>query len=362
MYHKPITSATVNHHSNPGSAPARRVQDERGSGAAAPEGGSSNTPPLNTETPTIPEENQILIDWLEFTMPDDFRIRERFRSLEYYLKTPGCEMVQSDRGMHGYRTQYRIGRAIILMDGSESMGVHVILSGQALRELKNSPLDVLHWLLHHAGRVTRIDLALDNVTGELTLARINRAVRSGAVTCRAKTYRRMESGLISTGQVTGETLYFGSAKSDTQYRIYDKAAEQGLQGHWVRCEGQYRHENAQRVAQLIHDARLDVGTVYCGLLRGFLNVLTPSTTDTNKSRWSVAQWWLDLLSGVEKLKLSILKKPVTAARSLAWIKRQVAPALAMCLDAFGADVMTAVYLDGKARMTVQQRQLCAACL
>ncbi|SDE61402.1 replication initiation factor domain-containing protein [Desulfuromonas thiophila] len=342
------------------------VGSERGNGrgdAAAPKGASCNTHPLNTQTPTdkgsIPENNQIVIDWLEFTLPDDFRIRERFRSLEHYLKTPGASFRDAPRGMHGYKKQIIYGKARILMDGSEGMGVHVILSGEALREMKNNPLDVLHWVLHHGGKVGRIDLALDNVTGELTLARINRAVRSGAVTCRAKTYRRMESGLISTGHVTGETLYFGSAKSDTQYRIYDKAAEQGLQGHWVRCEGQYRHENAQRVAQLIHDARFDVGSVYCGLLCGYLNVLSPSRTDTNKSRWKTAQWWLDLLAGAEKLKLAVPKKPPTLERSRRWLKKQVAPTIAMILDGFGSDAMMEIYLHGKARMTPEQRQLCA---
>ena len=330
------------------------------SSGLAPQGATCNTPPLNTEVISIPEENRIVIDWLEFTMPDDFRVRDRYTSLKNYLRIEGASFVNSPRGMNGYKSQIIYGKARILLDGSDGMGVHVILSGSAIRQMSGDILNLLHWVLHHGGKVSRIDLALDDITGKLTLARVKRTVRAGAVTCRAKNYRRMESGSLSTGNVTGETFYFGSAQSRTQYRIYDKASEQGcIDGHWVRCEGQYRKENAQQVAQLIHDAKFDIGSVFCGLLRGYLNFLSPSKKDTNKSRWSTASWWLDLLNGAEKLKLSVVKAEPCLERMGNWFNRQVAPTFACLLEANGPDAMKEIYLLGKARMSEEQRQLCS---
>lgn len=329
------------------------------SDASTTQGAICNTPPLNTQPEQIPKENRIVLDWLEFTMPDEFRCQSRYLSLRHYIRIPGASFVTAPRGLHGYKTQLLYGKVKVLLDGSDGMGVHVIISGSALREMTADPLNLLHWLLHHRGKVTRIDLALDDVTGTLTLSRMNRALRAGAVSCRAKGYRSMRSGSVSTGQVTGETLYFGSAQSRTQYRIYDKAAEQGIEGHWVRCEGQYRSDNAHQVAQMIHRAGFDIGPVFCGLLRGYLSVLSPSKTDSNKSRWKTAAWWLDLLQGAEKLKLSILKAAPSLERARNWLKRQVATSLAMVYEGYGPEAIKDIYQSGKARMTKEQRRLCA---
>ncbi len=333
------------------------------SSASILEGASCNTPPLNTEStpsePIIPLNNRIVIDWLEVTLPESFRVRDRYQSLKGYLRIGGASFRYAPRGMHGYKTQIIYGKARILMDGSEDMGVHVILSGEAIRQMSADILVFLDWCLHHKGKVSRIDLALDDVSGELTLARVKRSVRAGAASCRAKDYRYMQGGKVATGEVTGETFYFGSAQSRTQYRIYDKAAEQGVSGHWVRCEGQYRNENAHQVALLVRESKADIGPVFCGLLRGYLNFLKPSKTDSNKSRWKVASWWLDLLQGAEKLQLSVPKKTSSLERSKTWFKKQVAPTFAMLLEGYGSDAMKEIYLQGKARMSEEQRQLCS---
>ncbi len=329
---------------------------------ATPQGASCNTPPLNTQTPSldsiIPEQNRIVIDWFEFTMPDTFRLQDKYLSLKHYIRIDGASFQNAPRGMNGYRTQIIYGKARILLDGSEGMGVHVILSGEALRQMSGDVLKLLDFVLFQGGQVSRIDLALDDVSGELTLDRVKRAVRAGAVSCRAKDYRYMQGGKISTGEVTGQTFYFGSAQSRTQYRIYDKAAEQGVSGHWVRCEGQYRNENANQVATMIRDAGHDIGAVYCGLLRGYLNFLKPSKTDTNKGRWKTAQWWLDLLQDAEKLKLSLPKARPTMERKKDYFTKQAAPTMAMLFKYYGPDEMANIMMNGMSRLTAEQRELC----
>jgi len=322
-------------------------------------GAGSNRPPLNTQPTQIPEQNRIVIDWFEFTLPDSFIIHDRYHCLKSYLNYEGASFQAAPRGMHGYRSQIIYGKARILLDGSEGMGIHVILSGEAIRQIRGNIFKLIDFILYHGGKVSRIDLALDDVTGDLTLLRVKRAVGAGAVTCRSSKYRLMQSGVISTGQVTGETFYFGSSQSRTQYRIYDKAAEQGITGHWVRCEGQYRNENAHQVTQKLVDSGHNLGLIYCGLLRGFLNFLTPSKTDSNKSRWSTAKWWLNLLHNAEKLKLSAPKPVSTLQSKTAWFKKQCAPTFALILQAHGNDVMKEILMDGFARMTPEQKELCS---
>lgn len=322
-------------------------------------GAYCNTPPLNTELSLIPEHNQIVIDWFEFTLQNEnFHLRS-YERLANLIDIQGASFRPADRGMHGYRKQVVYGKVRFLMDGNEDMGVHVIMSGEAIRQMRADILSLLEWVLHEGGKVSRIDLALDDVTGNLTLSRVKRAVRSGAVSCRAKEYRQMKKGNLSTGNVTGETFYFGSAQSRTQYRIYDKAAERGIEGHWVRCEGEYRNENAHQVATMINEESLNVGRVYCGLLRGSLNFLVPSSTDTNKARWKTAKWWLDLLNDAEKLKLSVTKPEPSLERSAKWLEKQVAPTIATLLDGYGVTFIEQIYREGKRRQTPEQRELSA---
>ena len=127
-------------------------------------GASCNTPPLNTQHVQIPERIQILIDWFEFTLADDFMIRGRYHTLKHRLRIEGASFRNAPRGMHGYKTQIIYGNARILLNGSEGMGVHVILSGDAIRQMSGDLLKLVDWVLHHEGKVTRIDLALDDVT------------------------------------------------------------------------------------------------------------------------------------------------------------------------------------------------------
>ena len=59
-----------------------------------------------------------------------------------------------------------------------------------------------------------------------------------------------------------KTVYFGSAKSEVRFRIYDKAQERGGLGyHWVRFEMQLRRERAFNflVSELV------LGERFCGV-------------------------------------------------------------------------------------------------
>lgn len=320
-------------------------------------GGHSNTPPLNTRGIEKPLLNQVVIDWFEFTMPSNFLFNNRYKSLKNYLGYEGASFVSAPRGLSGYSKQIHFGKTKILYGGTEEMGVHVILSGDAIRDMTKCILNFIHWVLHHEGKVTRIDIALDDVTGNLKINKIKKHIKEGALTCRSRGYRYMRSGDLK-GNVTGETVYFGSAQSRTQYRIYDKAQETGLNnGHWVRCEGQYRHENAHSVAEMVHASKFDLGMVFTGLLRGYLRFLEPSEKK-NKSRWAVVSWWETLLTNTNALKLSVQKAVPSMERARTWFSKQVAPTFAMLLNYYGSDDMKEMYELGFERLTGEQKQMC----
>lgn len=371
MYNNPAINlqgktSTVTHtlsdgqQSTLGTDTATREASDRGQvSVGAPKGASCNTSPENTNLTQIPEENRILVDWLEFTLSDDFMIHDRYHCLENYIKMPGHSFQAAPCGMLGYKTQLLYGKARILFNGNDGMGVHVILGGEALQEMKPDPLNVVRWVLHVGGKVTRLDLALDDVSGSLTVSRFRSALSRGLVSCRAKFSRDLVKRKISTGQVEGETIYLGSEKSKTQYRIYDKAAQLELEGQWTRLEGQYRKENAHCVAVHLCDSGEDIGSVFASLVRGYVNVHKRSHTDSNRSRWQVAGWWSELLQYAEKLKLSVPKKTHTLQKKLESFRKQYAPTLALLLDYFGPDVMLSIYRDGKARLTKEQRQMCS---
>ena len=326
-------------------------------------GAVCNTPPQNTEGDQEgikkPDSNQIVVDWLEFTMPLEFMQNQRFKSLATYLNIVGAKFTHAPRGMNGYSKQMLYGGARILYGGNDDMGVHVILSGSVLRAASGCPLSLLHWLLHHGGRVSRIDIALDEVNGALKFHKMEKCIAYDYLVCQGRECRIMESGKLGRWYETlSKTLYFGSAKSRTQYRIYDKAKESNVEGPWVRVEGQYRNENAHVVALQVHDAQFDLGSVFTGLLRGYLRFLKPSKLDSNKSRWAVVDWWEKLLINTQALKLAVQKAKPSMDRALSWFKRQVAPSFAMMLQYYGAEKMREVTRLGWERLTEEQKSFC----
>ena len=76
----------------------------------------------------------------------------------------------------------------------------------------------------------------------------------------------------------GQTVQFGSPKSDTLIRIYDKARERNCPAgnHWIRCELQLRRERAASFIQLLQA----IGEAYCGMMMNYLWFVEPMEGDT----------------------------------------------------------------------------------
>lgn len=305
---------------------------------------------------TAPLENQVVLDWLEFTLPCHFRWQAVFT----YLGLDKHPVMRCPKGLHGYREQYICSGVRVLTAGTPEMGHHVILSGDALRSLPSGWRQIVE-LVNHRGKFTRIDIAMDDVSGNLDILTIRTSVKSGSCISRFKTTRTVGGTSISSGESLGETEYFGSTSSRIMVRFYDKALEQyqktGVRPceHWVRCEMQMRDSHACEVGRLLaHGDR--VGDFAASILSNYIS-FRRSNSDSNKTRWPLSSWWSEFLSCLDKLSISIPKQKKTLEEKAKWFVRQVAPTFSMLLQGLGSDAMQEIYKEGVRRLTPYQKDL-----
>jgi phage replication initiation protein len=298
-----------------------------------------------------------LIDWLGVTFPDGVMLDSIY---ELFGKDG---WVTLPKGAMGYRKGLIRGNVRILFDGSKDMGIHIEASGKGCRELEGDGI-VSDWpafisgLIEANGSFSRLDVAIDDKAGYLDMDKVQGCIKAGCVVSRYRTARVNSKSSLKDGQEEGRTVYFGSPASDTMVRIYDKSAETGQEGHWIRVELQARRDRAEAMALLIgSNQSLEI---IAGFLRGLVDFKVKGS-NSQRRRWDTHGWWVAFLAGVEKLRLSVAPAVRSVEKSYAWCKRQVAPTLAMLLTAFGGDVgmLDELILDGQRRMRPWHRALLA---
>ncbi len=82
--------------------------------------------------------------------------------------------------------------------------------------------------------VSRLDIACDDRAGYLSMDDVPGKVQANEVNSRMTARSAVVS--FNGTRRNGATAYIGAASSDFRVRIYDKALEQGTDGHWVRVE------------------------------------------------------------------------------------------------------------------------------
>ncbi len=112
------------------------------------------------------------------------------------------------------------------------MGIHIEASGKGCRELEGDGI-VIDWsiflknIIEAEGKFSRLDVAIDDMTGCLSMPKILTCLNSGLIVSRYKTGRIISGRKLNDAAELGSTLYLGSPSSDTMIRIYDKTAESG---------------------------------------------------------------------------------------------------------------------------------------
>jgi len=339
----------------PSGAACQREQTPPEAAAAR---GHSNTPVQMTPSQKgLAVYDGLILDWLSGTF---LRIsqEEAFQFIDIFFG----EMKPIDGAWGGYEHQ-----AIILGKGRvrwsdlrPELGVHIDLGAEALSNLplvgtivgSETARGWLKDLLSLGFRPTRTDLAVDDRAGLLKLDRIREHITQDWLSTRFRKVKAVENLKGSEGT----TIYFGSNKSDTVCRIYDKAAEQGVEGHWVRCEFQFRHKNAIQVCERIVD---EGESCAFGLFRGYLDFKEGESNDTNVTRRPTAAWWAEFLRGIERCALGLPKVKRTIEEIKKWVRKQVGPSLALVTMAEQGctDWLYEVLMEGRRRIPLHRLAL-----
>lgn len=299
----------------------------------------SNTGAQNTDANTL----RACVDWVQGTFQ---KISSHDEVIEI-LQLEKNQFVEMETGMLGYKRQLRFGNIVILSEGRENMGVHLIMSGQGCREYEE--LRPGNWFnlfrdILRLGKFTRIDLAIDDFAGYFTVRKLSRKLKEGLCRSKFKSAKRIENIIIEDGQTKGETLYFGSGSSRIKIRFYDKLQERIAAGkeiekdikHWVRSEIQARDERANILATFIL-AGEPIGDIAAGILKNYVAFLDRGSC-SNKARWPFAKWWDKFLGDVEKIRLTEVAPDRTVEKARAWIDHQVRKTLGMLFLAYDSDL------------------------
>lgn len=273
----------------------------------------------------VAQNNVFLIDWLTVVFHD-----QTVDDVKRLLGLAGADIPWMDKRVfrHGY-PMMTFWNNIVIQWGADreefytsdpdksaadkvraDMGICLDMSGTGCRAFEQYGtgdwLRLLELICHNLGRIhiTRLDLAYDDHIGILNIFRIEQDVRDRSYTSKAKFSEIIWSD-NQADDIQGLTVQVGSKKSQIMIRIYNKAAERGLDHtkHWVRVELQLRDDRAAvAVAEILKLQH--IGRTVSGILRNYCLFQVP-TGDSNKSRWPIADYWDKLLMDMDKISLWI---------------------------------------------------------
>ena len=197
---------------------------------------------------------------------------------------------QEIKGAHGYRDRKYFSSISVHYNGREDMGVWVEMSGQGCRAFES--ISQLGWpglfsFISESGlKITRLDVAFDDHTGILHMRDIIEDTQDGNFVSRSDYWETVLSS-------KGSTVQIGSPQSKVLVRIYDKARERHCEEgtHWNRVELQLRDDRAIQFTRL----QLPIGEAFSGVLLNYLRFVIPDGEDSNRWRWPMRPYWLDML-------------------------------------------------------------------
>lgn len=230
------------------------------------------------------KQNIVLYDWLSFT--------SKKHTPEELISAMGLSSCpwQEIKGAHGYRDRKYFSSISVHYNGREDMGVWVEMSGQGCRAFES--ISQLGWpglfsFISGSGlKITRLDVAFDDHTGILHMRDIIEDTQDGNFVSRSDYWETVLSS-------KGSTVQIGSPQSKVLVRIYDKAREWHCEEgtHWNRVELQLRDDRAIQFTRL----QLPIGEAFSGVLLNYLRYVIPDGEDSNRWRWPMRPYWLDML-------------------------------------------------------------------
>lgn len=271
------------------------------------------------------EKNIVLYDWLSFT--------SKQHTPEELIEALGLRYCpwQEIKGAHGYRDRKYFSCISIHYNGRDDMGVWVELSGQGCRTFET--LSKVGWtglfsfITQNNLNITRLDVAFDDHTGVLDIGQVVQDTQMGNFVSKSDYWETVLSS-------KGSTVQIGSPQSKVVIRIYDKAAERHCEAgtHWVRVELQLRDDRAKQFMKL----PLTIGESFSGVVLNYLRYVIPDETDTNRWRWQMTDYWINLLEIVTPISVYVSPgMEYNVDRCKDYVVNQAGNAIACLIEMYG---------------------------
>jgi len=154
------------------------------------------------------------------------------------------------RAFNGYTvgSLYEDGRILMTNPERPEMGAHLLWQGQACDDCPIDHQSLLKHLLNAKFSFSQLDMAIDCINCNLRPQQATEEIRLGRCKSRAKKHPRNDDPLDP-----GYTQYVGRKASEIFLKLYDKAAEMGVDGDHTRVELTARHARADKAAwQIVH--------------------------------------------------------------------------------------------------------------
>ncbi len=284
------------------------------------------------------------VDWFSFTLhvereekqklPDDriIRLNEKLgvspSDAILFLKSSlanyfGGGVLRPCGGMRYKSSMSILGTGLILWhEDRPEMGVHVSLPSTALSRhaqiVGGSVYDLLRDMADRGAVPARLDLALDS--DAVSMAAVLDAFESGLLVTKAQKNQAIQN-YQGNRPIGGKTLYIGRRQGRRMVRFYDKAAEQGVDGVWTRCEVEFKHEHA--ITAVNH---LLGGSDPRELVLSSVDFrLDPDNSQTY--RRTRCDWWQEWVGVTGRVTFPIAKEAALVSDTIAWIWKQVGPSI-----------------------------------
>lgn len=185
------------------------------------------------------------IDWLAFTltpMPEvsDEPIPWLMAHLAHAFGLPDISINSTGKGWTGYTHRFNIGEhgeyGLIALGGEKQRGtIHVELNATACAHVPDWHT-VQQWGETNDAKITRVDLAHDDMNGEAVNIKIAKAwYKTGEFTTNGRPPKPRLIDDLDSGE--GKTFYIGKREHGKLLRIYEKGRQLGDPSSlWVRVE------------------------------------------------------------------------------------------------------------------------------
>jgi Replication initiation factor len=216
----------------------------------------------------------------------------------------------------------------------ELVDMLVSVPGKICQRMGGSNIySLIRSIVFRGGRVSRIDINVDDCLRQLNFDDINKCAIAGRYT-RFQCVGKIEN-IISSGLRVGFTFNFGSRQSDTFIRIYDALPVHGVDA--TRFEIEYKGDNANAIAKEIAKCGNDETATETlgGLLSGSIRFIKENRNH-NTSRIQSESWWESFCDRLaDARRVTPERIAAVLSNKLQWIRNKCAKSLAIFKAYYG---------------------------